>query len=143
MAAMTAITGLGHPIQQLSSCLFPDDSGRIDLPSDENRKRAKLYWQQQMQSLQTKMVLLNILENALEAIATGKNSILAGLLYEKDYVNLNSTAPDYGEKGLDAVNLTGVVKEVFAILLYCELKPRIEPWIDGDEPSNFALYISW
>jgi len=143
MSATATITGPGHPIQQLSSCLFPDDHGRIDLVSDKNIQRTKTTLQRQIQSLQAKLVLLDTLENAVNAVAVGQHSIIVRLLYEKDYVGLDAWSVDYGEKGLDAANLTDVAKVVFEILMCCELKPCIKPWCSGDEPSNFALYISW
>lgn len=143
MATTAAITGLGHPIQQLSSCLFSIDGGKIDLASEENRKSARIWLLEQMQSLQTKMVLLDTLELALKALAAGENCILVSLLDEDDYANLKPTAVEYEKRGLDPANLTGVARDVFEILFSCELKPRIEPWVDGEVPSKFALYTSW
>jgi len=143
MVAMATLTGVRHPIQQLDSLLFPDDCGRIDLVSGENIEKAKALVQERIQDLQTKLILLDVLGKALKAITTGENSVLVSLLNEKDYAGLDAWNVDYEEKGLDAANLTGVVKVVFKILMCCELKPCIKPWCSGDEPSNFALYISW
>lgn len=130
-----------HPIEQLHRHLCANDYPTIDLLDDI--ERARVWFLQQIQSLHAKLVLLDVLDKALKAVATGENSVLVSLLYEKDYVGLDAWALDYGEKGLDAANLTGVAKIVFEALLSCELNPSIKPWCSGDDPSNFALYISW
>lgn len=143
MVATTTITGLGHPIQQLSSYLFPGPIGKIDLVSDENMERARKWILKQIQFLQARLFLLDILEKAVSALSMNQHSLVVRLLDEKDFNDLDTTADDYEERGCNPTNLTGVAREVFEALLSCNLKPCIKPWVSSEESSDFALSISW